>query len=299
MSTDSLRSMCVRTDEEIALIANHMRHDIITMLEASGTGHPGGSLSAAEILAMLYFSGVMGYDPANPNNPERDRFILSKGHIAPGLYAVLRQVGYLSADELLTLRKLGSKLQGHPDSNICPGVEVCTGSLGQGLSIAAGVALGFRFDAAHGKAEQRRVFALTGDGELQEGQNWEAFMFAGNQKLNNLVAIIDNNNLQIDGHVSDVNDVQPLAEKLRAFKWHVLEVDGHSVTALRTALNEAVAYSAGPVAIIAKTIKGKGVSFMEDQAQWHGSAPNAEQAAAALQEIDAVGEALAHAVKEA
>ncbi|MBE6469279.1 MAG: transketolase [Coriobacteriaceae bacterium] len=299
MTTESLRSACARTDDEIALIANHMRHDIITMLEASGTGHPGGSLSAADILATLYFSGVMGYDPADPENPERDRFVLSKGHIAPGFYAVLAQVGYLTKDELLTLRKLGSRLQGHPDSNMCPGVEVCTGSLGQGLSVSAGIALGFQLDAKATGAAPRRVFALTGDGELQEGQNWEALMFAGNHGLNNLVAVVDNNNLQIDGHVSDINDIQPLADKFKAFKWHVIETDGHSVPDIRAALEEAVAHEEGPVAIIAKTIKGKGVSFMEDQCKWHGNAPDAEQAAAALKEIDAVGERLAAAVKEA
>ena len=298
MATEQLRSACARTDGEIALVANRMRRDIITMLEAAGTGHPGGSLSAADIIATLFFSGVMGYDPADPENPERDRFILSKGHIAPALYAVLSQVGYLPAEELLTLRKLGSRLQGHPDSNICPGVEVCTGSLGQGLSIAAGTALGFKLDAAAG-APERRVFALTGDGELQEGQNWEAVMFAGNRGLDNLVAIVDNNNLQIDGHVSDVNDIQPLADKFRAFKWHVVECDGHNVASVRAALEAAVAHAGSPVAVIAKTVKGKGVSFMEDQASWHGNAPSAEQAKVALAEIDAVGEQLAAAVKEA
>lgn len=297
MTTGQLRDAHVRTDDEIALIANHMRHDIIAMLEAAGTGHPGGSLSSADILATLYFSGVMGWDADDPKNPDRDRFVLSKGHIAPALYAVLAQAGFLSREELLTLRKLGSRLQGHPDSNICPGVEVGTGSLGQGLSIAAGIALGFKQDAAATGEPCRRVFALTGDGELQEGQNWEALMFAGNHDLNNLVAIVDNNNLQIDGHVSDVNDVQPLAAKFEAFKWHVIQVNGHDVHAVRAALQEAVAYSAGPVVIIAKTIKGKGVSFMEDKASWHGNAPSAEQATEALAEIDAVGEQLAAAVK--
>ena len=286
----------MRTDGEIALIANHMRHDIIAMLEASGTGHPGGSLSSADILATLFFSGVFGWDAEDDKNPDRDRFILSKGHIAPGLYAALAQMGYLTHDELLTLRKLGSRLQGHPDSNICPGIEVCTGSLGQGLSIASGIALGFQIDAARDGGDPKRVFALTGDGELQEGQNWEALMFAGNHRLNNLVAIVDNNNLQIDGHVSDVNDVQPLAEKFEAFKWHVIPCDGHDVPAVRAALSDAAAYADGPVAVICKTVKGKGVSFMEDQAKWHGSAPNAEQAAEALAEIDAEGARLAAAL---
>ena len=299
MATDALRSAHVRTDDEIALIANRMRHDIIEMLEAAGTGHPGGSLSAADVIATLFFSGILGWDADDPENPERDRFILSKGHIAPALYAVLAQMGYLPHDELTTLRKLGSRLQGHPDSNLCPGVEVCTGSLGQGLSIASGIALGFQLDAARDGGEPRRVFALTGDGELQEGQNWEALMFAGNRGLSNLVAIVDNNNLQIDGHVSDVNDVQPLVEKLEAFKWRVITVDGHDVPAVRAALDEAVAWAHGPVAVVCKTIKGKGVSFMEDQAKWHGNAPSAEQAAQALAEIDAVGEQLAAAVNDA
>lgn len=299
MATDALRSAHVRTDDEIALIANRMRHDIIEMLEAAGTGHPGGSLSAADVIATLFFSGILGWDADDPENPERDRFILSKGHIAPALYAVLAQMGYLPHDELTTLRKLGSRLQGHPDSNLCPGVEVCTGSLGQGLSIASGIALGFQLDAARDGGEPRRVFALTGDGELQEGQNWEALMFAGNHGLSNLVAIVDNNNLQIDGHVSDVNDVQPLVEKLEAFKWRVITVDGHDVPAVRAALDEAVAWAHGPVAVVCKTVKGKGVSFMEDQAKWHGNAPSAEQAAQALAEIDAVGEQLAAAVNDA
>ena len=301
MATETLRSACERTDDEIALIANRMRHDIIAMLEAAGTGHPGGSLSSADILATLFFSGVLGYDPADPKNPERDRFVLSKGHIAPALYALLAQVGYLPAEELKTLRKLGSRLQGHPDSNLCPGVEVGTGSLGQGLSIAAGMALGLRLDAAaagEGTVPQR-VFALLGDGELQEGMNWEAAMFAAHRDLDNLVALVDNNNLQIDGHVSDVCDVAPIGAKFEAFGWHAIHADGHSVPAIRAALAEALATEGRPSVIVFKTIKGKGVSFMEDQAKWHGNAPSAEQAAEALAEIDAVGETLAAAVKEA
>ena len=299
MATDTLRDACARSDAEIALIANHMRHDVIEMLAASGTGHPGGSLSAADIMATLFFSGVLGYDPADPKNPERDRFVLSKGHAAPILYATLAQVGYLPHEELITLRKLGSRLQGHPDCHACPGVEVCTGSLGQGLSISSGIALGFKLDAAAAGTAPQRVFTLLGDGELQEGENWEAAMFAAHRSLDNLVAIIDSNNLQIDGHVSDVNAVEPIADKFEAFGWKTISVNGHDVAALRAALNEAVAATDAPVAIIAKTIKGKGVSFMEDQASWHGSAPNAEQAAQALAEIDAEGEKLAAAVKEA
>lgn len=298
MATEMLRSACARTDREIELIANNMRRNIIRALEASGTGHPGGSLSAADIMATLFFSGVMGYDPADPENPERDRFVLSKGHVAPALYAVLSEVGYLPEDELLTLRKLGSRLQGHPDCHACPGVEVCTGSLGQGLSIAAGMALGFKRDAVQG-AEERRVFALTGDGELQEGQNWEAVMFAAHQGLDNLVAIVDNNNLQIDGHVSDVCSVDPLDAKFAAFGWKVIQADGHDVASVRAALEQAVGTTGAPVAIIAKTVKGKGVSFMEDKASWHGNAPSHEQAATALAEIESAREALLAAQKEA
>ncbi len=300
MATEQLRCACARSDEEIALIANRMRYDEIEMLAASGSGHPGGSLSATDILATLYFSGVMGYDPADAECAERDRFVLSKGHAAPALYAVLAQVGYLPREELVTLRKFGSRLQGHPDCHACPGVEVCTGSLGQGLSVASGMALGFKLDAARDGGELRRVFALLGDGELQEGQNWEAAMFASHKGLDNLVAIVDSNNLQIDGHVSDVCAVQPLDARFEAFGWNVIMVaDGNSVPAVRAALEEAVAHEGAPTAIICTTIKGKGVSFMEDQVSWHGNAPSAEQAEAALAEIDAAGDKLACAGKEA
>ena len=299
MATDLLRSSCVRTDDEIALIANQMRHDIITMLEAAGTGHPGGSLSATDIMATLYFSGVMGWDADDPKNPARDRFVLSKGHVAPALYAVLSQMGYLAADELTTLRQPGSRLQGHPDSNLCPGVEVGTGSLGQGLSIAAGMALGLTATAAAQGTEPRRVFCLTGDGELQEGSNWEAAMFAAHRKLGNLVALIDHNNLQIDGHVSDVCDVDSLKGKFEAFGWHVIECAGHDIPQIRAALEEAVMDTAAPVAIVFGTVKGKGVSFMEDQASWHGNAPSHEQAAIALAEIEAARAALTNEKKEA
>ncbi|AEB06756.1 transketolase subunit A [Coriobacterium glomerans PW2] len=299
MATESLRVAHIRTDDEIALIANRMRHDIIEMIAASGTGHPGGSLSAADIMATLFFSGVMGYDPADPRNPDRDRFILSKGHAAPVLYAVLAQAGYLPKKELVSLRKLGSRLQGHPDAHCCPGVEVCTGSLGQGLSISSGVALGMRLDAARDGSAPQRMFVLLGDGELQEGENWEAAMFAAHRRLDNLVAIVDSNNLQIDGHVCDVCAVEPIDEKFRAFGWHVISCDGHDIAAVRVALNDAVDHEGAPVAIVCRTVKGKGVSFMEDQASWHGSAPSAEQAARALAEIDAAGEQLACAAKEA
>ena len=300
MATEQLRRACARSDEEIALIANRMRRDEIEMLAAAGSGHPGGSLSATDIMATLFFSGVMGYDPADPECAERDRFVLSKGHAAPALYAVLAQVGYLPHDELATLRKFGSRLQGHPDCHACPGVEVCTGSLGQGLSVASGMALGMKLDAAREGTSPRRAFVLLGDGELQEGQNWEAAMFASHKGLDNLVAIVDSNNLQIDGHVSDVCAVQPLDARFEAFGWNVIAIaDGHSVPAVRAALEAAVAHEGAPTAIICATVKGKGVSFMEDQVGWHGNAPSAEQAKAALAEIDAAGEALARAVKEA
>ena len=301
MATDALRQASARSDAEIALIANRMRHDIIEMLGAAGSGHPGGSLSATDIMATLFFSGLLGMDSADPNNPERDRFILSKGHAAPALYAILVQLGYIPHDEILTLRQVGSRLQGHPDRHACPGVEVCTGSLGQGLSVGSGMALGLRLDAAHAGngAEPQRVFVLLGDGEMQEGENWEAAMFAGHQHLDNLVAIVDNNNLQIDGHVTDVNTIEPVADKFRAFGWETLAVDGHDIAAIRAALEQAVAISGKPVCIVAKTVKGKGVSFMEDQVSWHGNAPSAEQTAAALAEIDAAYEALAATVQTA
>lgn len=301
MATDQLRRACARTDDEIALIANRMRRDIIEMLGAAGTGHPGGSLSATDLMATLFFSGLLGMDPADPENPARDRFILSKGHAAPALYAVLVQLGYLPHDEIMTLRQVGSRLQGHPDRHACPGVEVCTGSLGQGLSVGAGMALGLRLDAQRdGHADDpQRVFVLLGDGEMQEGQNWEAAMFAGHRHLDNLVAIVDNNNLQIDGHVTDVNTIEPVADKFQAFGWETLACDGHDVASIRAALEEAVAVSGKPVCIVAKTVKGKGVSFMEDQVSWHGNAPSAEQTAAALAEIDAAAEALAATAKEA
>ena len=290
----------MQSDAEIALIANRMRRDEVEMLAAAGSGHPGGSLSATDIMATLFFSGVLGYDPENPEHPARDRFVLSKGHAAPALYAALAQIGYIPHEELVSLRKLGSRLQGHPDCHRCPGVEVCSGSLGQGLSIGIGMAMGLALDAKRGGTDPQRVFVLTGDGELQEGQNWEAAMFAGHNGIDNLVAIVDSNDLQIDGHVSDVCAVQPLDEKFRAFGWNVITLEnGHDIPAIRAALAEAVATQGAPCAVICPTIKGKGVSFMEDQVNWHGVAPNAEEAAKALAEIDAAAEALAAVAKEA
>lgn len=272
---------------ELERRANEMRVDIVRMIAEAGSGHPGGSLSCADILAALYFGGVMEHDPENPDWEARDRFILAKGHAAPALYAALAQAGYFPREELHTLRKLGSRLQGHPDSNQLPGVEVSTGSLGQGLSIAAGAAAGLKLDGS-----DAAVFALLGDGECQEGQVWEAAMFAAHRGLDNLVAIVDRNGLQIDGCTADVCDPGDLGAKLAAFGWDVHEVDGHDIDALVEALSAAKAQRAGkPHALIARTVKGKGVTFMEGQAGWHGKAPNAEQLECALADLGAsVGE---------
>lgn len=258
-----------------------IRTDIIKMLHEAGSGHPGGSLSCTDILAALYFGGVLKHNPDNPADPERDRFILAKGHAAPALYATLAEAGYFPVEELNTLRKLGTRLQGHPDSNLCPGVEVSTGSLGQGLSIAAGLAAGFKLDRL-----PNRVFTVMGDGETQEGQVWEAATFAAHQKLGNLIAVVDLNGLQIDGHVEDVCASGSLSAKFAAFGWEVHEVDGHDVDALIQLFSDLKASSSEqPKMVIAHTVKGKGVSFMEDQAGWHGKAPNDEETERALAEL--------------
>lgn len=258
-----------------------IRTDIIEMLHEAGSGHPGGSLSCTDIMTALYFGGVLDHDPENPSKEDRDRFIMAKGHAAPALYATLAEAGYLPVEELKTLRKIGSRLQGHPDSNLCPGVEVSTGSLGQGLSIAAGLAAGLRL-----KGLSSRVFALMGDGECEEGQVWEAATFAAHQKLGNLIGIVDLNGLQIDGKVDDVCASGTLAGKFEAFGWEVHEVDGHDVDALAALLADLKASDdPRPKAVIAHTVKGKGVSFMEDQAGWHGKAPNDEETQRALAEI--------------
>ena len=272
--------------DKIEARANNMRKNIIKMLKEAGSGHPGGSLSAADIVASLYFGGVMNYSEADPQHPERDYFILSKGHAAPVLYAALAELGYVPEDELLTLRKLHSRLQGHPDSKKLPGVEVSTGSLGQGLSIAAGVALGVRIDQQRDGGPKRRVFTLLGDGEIEEGQVWEAAMFAAHYHLDHLVAIVDNNNLQIDGDVRDVAGLDNISSKFKSFGWQTIEVDGHDVGAVVTALKTATLLDGSPVCIVAHTVKGKGVSFMENQAGWHGKAPNEEQAKEALAELE-------------
>ena len=268
---------------ELEQRANDMRIDIVRMIAEAGSGHPGGSLSCADILTALYFGGVMDHDPQNPKWEGRDRFILAKGHAAPALYAALAHAGYFPREELMTLRKLGTRLQGHPDCNLCPGVEVSTGSLGQGLSIAAGACAGLKLSGS-----AQTVFALLGDGECQEGQVWEAAMWAAHKKLDNLVAIVDRNCLQIDGNTADVCDPGDVAAKFAAFGWDAAEVDGHDISALVSALSAAKADRSGkPHVLVARTVKGKGVSFMENQAGWHGKAPNADQTQTALADLGA------------
>lgn len=275
------------TDQELAKIANEVRRGIVTGVHAAKSGHPGGSLGAADIMTYLYFE-EMDADPANPSRAEHDRFVLSKGHCAPALYAVLAERGFFPKEELETLRHIGSRLQGHPNMNDTPGVDMSTGSLGQGISAAVGMAL-----AAKHWGDSYRVYTLLGDGECEEGQVWEAAMFAGNHDLDNLVAIVDHNGLQIDGSIDEVNSAMPLADKFRAFKWHVIELaDGNDMAQIAAAFAEARKVSASPVAIIAETVKGKGVSFMENQVGWHGKAPNDEQFEQAMAELAAAGEEL-------
>ncbi len=270
---------------ELEQRANDMRIDIVRMIAEAGSGHPGGSLSCTDILTALYFGGVMNHDPANPAEPARDRFVLAKGHAAPALYAALAHAGYFPREELRTLRKLGTRLQGHPDCKLCPGVEVSTGSLGQGLSIACGMAAGLKLAGG-----DQGVFCLLGDGECEEGQVWEAAMWAAHSKLDNLVAIVDRNHLQIDGDTADVCDPGDVVAKFAAFGWDARRVDGHDIDALVRELSAAKAERAGvPHVLVADTVKGKGVSFMENQAGWHGKAPNAEQAAAAIAELESAG----------
>jgi len=265
---------------EIRKIASSMRKDIVEMIAKAGSGHPGGSLSAADIVATLYF-GVMRHDSARLDWPERDRFILSKGHAGPVLYAALARAGYFGSEHLPTLRRLGSILQGHPDSNKTPGVEVSTGSLGQGLSIANGIALALRAD----DMTEQRVFCLLGDGELQEGQVWEAAMFAAHHRLGNIRAIVDHNGLQIDGACREVVDLGDIAAKFSAFGWNVSVVDGHDTDQLLAALGGRREVDDPPSAIICRTIKGRGVSFMENNAEWHGKATNSEETSCALDEL--------------
>ena len=264
---------------ELQQIAKEVRKDIVRMLTESGSGHPGGSLSAVEIMTTLYFK-EMNINTEDPDNIDRDRFVLSKGHAAPVLYSVLAERGYFNKEELMGLRKLGSMLQGHPNMNYVPGVDMSTGSLGQGISTAVGMAIAGKLDN-----KEYRVYSLLGDGELQEGQVWEASMAAAQFKLDNLTAFIDYNSLQIDGRIQDVMSPDPIDDKFRAFGWHVINIDGHDFEAIIAAIEEARNTKDKPTMIVAKTIKGKGVSFMEDEAGWHGTTPNREQCEQALKEI--------------
>ncbi len=272
---------------ELQKTANEIRKGIVTAVHSAKSGHPGGSLSAADIFTYLYFV-ELHIDPKNPKWAGRDRFVLSKGHVAPGLYATLAQRGYFPKEDLVTLRHVGSYLQGHPDMKHIPGVDMSSGSLGQGVSAAVGMAL-----AAKLSQDSYRVYTLLGDGEIQEGQVWEAAMFAGARKLDNLVVIVDNNGLQIDGDIADVCSPYPIDKKFEAFNFHVIaDVDAHDFDALAAAFDEARRTKGMPTAIIARSIKGKGVSFMENQAGWHGTAPNDEQYKIAMEDLERIGAAL-------
>lgn len=264
---------------ELAAIAKRMRRTAIEMITEAGSGHPGGSLSVTEIVVTLFFD-VMRHDPTQPHWPDRDRFILSKGHCCPMLYAVMAECGYCPKDQLMTLRKLGSMYQGHPDVRFLPSVEASTGSLGQGLSLGIGMAAGQRLDN-----RQARTYVVLGDGEIQEGQVWESAMFAPFHKMDNVVAIVDYNKIQLDGFVKDILDLEPLGDKWRSFGWHVIQVDGHDIGALQRAFSEAATIKGKPTCILANTVKGKGVSFMENNPKYHGSAPTREECARALQEL--------------
>lgn len=266
--------------------ANEIRKGIVTAVHSAKSGHPGGSLSAADIFTYLYFE-EMNVDPKNPKDPGRDRFVLSKGHVAPGLYSTLAHRGFFPVEDLVTLRHVGSYLQGHPDMKHIPGIDMSSGSLGQGFSAAVGMAAAGKMDGA-----DYRVYALAGDGEIQEGQIWEASMFAGHRKLDNLVLIVDNNGLQIDGNIQDVCSPYPIDKKFEAFNFHVINIDGHDFDQIRGAFQEARQTKGMPTAIIAHTVKGKGVSFMENQASWHGTAPNDEQYEIAMEDLKKAGEAL-------
>ena len=271
---------------ELMKMANEIRKDIITAVHSAKSGHPGGSLSAADIYTYLYFE-ELNIDPKDPRKADRDRFVLSKGHTAPGYYAALANRGFFPVEDLKTLRKVGSYLQGHPDMKHIPGVDMSSGSLGQGISAAVGMAISAKLSN-----DSYRVYTLVGDGEIQEGQVWEAAMLAGHRKLDNLVVIVDNNNLQIDGPINEVNSPYPIDKKFEAFNFHVINIDGHDFDAIDAAFKESKATKGQPTAIIAKTVKGKGVSFMENQASWHGAAPNDEQYEIAMADLEKVGEAL-------
>ena len=271
---------------ELMKTANQIRKDIVTAVYHAKSGHPGGSLSAADIYTYLYFE-ELNVDPADPKKPDRDRFVLSKGHTAPGYYSTLAEKGFFPVEDLKTMRHTGSYLQGHPDMKHIPGVDMSSGSLGQGVSAAVGMAISAKLSG-----DDYRVYTLVGDGEIQEGQVWEAAMLAGFKKLDNLVFIIDNNNLQIDGPIDEVNSPYPIDKKFEAFNFHVINIDGHNFDEIDAAFKEAKATKGMPTAIIAKTVKGKGVSFMENQAGWHGKAPNDEEYKIAMEDLEKAGEAL-------
>ena len=272
------------TSEALCARARDIRKHVVRMVGAASSGHPGGSLSAADIVTVLYFN-EMNIRPDDPKWPDRDRFVLSKGHAAPVLYAALAEAGYFPAEELVTLRRIDSHLQGHPSIRSTPGVEMSTGSLGQGLSAACGMAIAAKLDGA-----AWRVYALLGDGELEEGQIWEAVMTAAHRKLDNLTAFVDSNRLQIDGPVADIKSMEQIGDRFAAFGWHVVEIDGHDIAAIMAALAEARNTQGRPTVIVARTVKGKGVSFMENRVGWHGTAPKPDQVQAAVAELDASGE---------
>ena len=271
---------------ELMKTANEVRKGVITAVHSAKSGHPGGSLSAADIYTYLFFE-ELNIDPQDQKKAGRDRFVLSKGHTAPGYYSALAHRGFFPVEDLKTLRKVGSYLQGHPDMKHIPGVDMSSGSLGQGISAAVGMAISAKLSG-----DSYRVYTLLGDGEIQEGQVWEASMLAAHKNLDNLVVIVDNNNLQIDGAITDVNSPYPIDKKFEAFNFHVINIDGHDFDEIAAAFKEARETKGRPTAIIAKTVKGKGVSFMENQASWHGAAPNDEQYEVAMADLEKVGEAL-------
>ncbi|NBI86091.1 transketolase [Lachnospiraceae bacterium] len=271
---------------ELQKMTLNVRKEIIKSLHSAGAGHPGGSLSAAELFTYLYFE-ELNVDPKNPQKEDRDRFVLSKGHTAPGLYAALAFRGFFPVEDLMSLRHTGSYLQGHPDMKQTPGVDMSTGSLGQGLSVAVGMALAAKMDH-----KDYRVYAMCGDGEIQEGQIWEAAMFAGYRKLDNLVVIVDNNRLQIDGYIEDVCSPYPMDKKFEAFHFHTINIDGHNFEEIAAAFEEAKTVKGKPTVIIARTVKGQGVSFMEDEVSWHGKAPNDAEYEIAMKDLEKAGDAL-------
>ena len=272
--------------QELERIANTIRKETISMIYNAKSGHPGGALSAIDIFTYLYFQ-EMNIEPSNPKKEDRDRFVLSKGHTVPGLYAVLAEKGYFPKETLMTYRKMGTILQGHPDIKKTPGIDMSTGSLGQGISAAVGMAFG-----AKAKNQDFRVYTMVGDGEIDEGQVWEAAMFAAHRNLDNLCVIVDNNGLQLDGTIEEIIGATPLDKKFEAFGFHVLEADGHDFDSLKAAFDKAREVKGKPTVIIAKTVKGKGVSYMENNVAWHGAAPNEEQYRQAMEELEKAGEAL-------